>query len=151
MNERKSKAELRRLRSIAEDYYIRMNKTQKEIAGLIGVTEQTIGIWKKGDPGEKTWDERKRDAEMTPGKLRELILNEAHKVVKGERSDVNADQLSKFMAALDRVDKQVNPHTAMSLFMMFDEWLNKIDHDKAVEVTKLHMEFMKHLVELATK
>lgn len=88
---------------------------------------------------------------MTPGKLRELIMNEAHKVVKGERSDVNADQLSKFMAALDKVDKQVNPQTAMSLFMMFDEWMNKIDHEMAVTITKHHMEFIKYLVELATK
>lgn len=53
MNERKSKAELRRLRSIAEDYYIRMNKTQKEIAGLIGVTEQTLRYLEERRPGGK--------------------------------------------------------------------------------------------------
>lgn len=39
-------------REIAEDMYIRLGLTGREIAENLGVTEQTVSRWKKGREGE---------------------------------------------------------------------------------------------------
>ena len=38
-------------REIAEDMYIRLGLTGREIAENLGVTEQTVSRWKKGREG----------------------------------------------------------------------------------------------------
>lgn len=93
-------------REIAEDMYIRLGLTGREIAENLGVTEQTVSRWKKGREGEKSWDDRKTESQLTPLKIKELLLKEAEKLAKGEESNVKADQLSKIMSAIDQLDKK---------------------------------------------
>ena len=45
-------------REIAEDMYIRLGLTGREIAENLSITEQTVSRWKKGRGGEKSWDDR---------------------------------------------------------------------------------------------
>ncbi len=144
----RTKSELERLREIAEDYYIRLNKTGREIAEILEISEQTVSAWKKGRTGEKSWDERKKEIQLTPLKLKELLLEEAHKVVKGEISNVNADQLSKFMAAIDRLDKSVNPRVAMSVLQMRDNFIAEVAPERAIEDLEFNKQFLQHLIAL---
>ncbi|MDR2002142.1 MAG: helix-turn-helix domain-containing protein [Prevotella sp.] len=144
----RTKAELDRLREIAEDYYIRLGKTGRDIAELLDVSEQTVSNWKKGRDGEQSWDDRKRDIQLTPVKLKELLMLEAHKVVKGDKSDVNADQLSKFMAAIDRLDKSVNPRVAMSVLQMRDNFMAEVAPERAIEDLEYNKQFLQRLIAL---
>ena len=107
-------------REIAEDMYIRLGLTGREIAENLGVTEQTVSRWKKGREGEKSWDDRKTESQLTPLKIKELLLKEAEKLAKGEESNVKADQLSKIMSAIDQLDKKINVRTVMDVFREFD-------------------------------
>lgn len=144
----RTKAEIERLRDLAEDMYIRQGKTGREIAEILDLTEQTISNWKKGRDDEKTWDERKRDAQLTPVKLKELLMEEARKIVSDEGSTINADQLSKVMKAINDLDKTVNPRVVMSVFQGFDNFMAEINPEKAIEFTEFHKLYLQHIIAL---
>ena len=144
----RTKAELEKLRDIAEDYYIRLGKTGREISEILDISEQTISNWKKGREGEQTWDERRRNAQLTPVRLKDLLMEEARKVVAGETSALNADQLSKIMAAINTLDKTVNPRVVMTVFQGFDNFMAETDPAMAIKFTEYHKMYLQHLISL---
>lgn len=135
-------------REIAEDMYIRLGLTGREIAENLGVTEQTVSRWKKGREGEKSWDGRKTEAQLTPLKIKELLLKEAEKLAKGEESNVKADQLSKIMSAIDQLDKKINVRTVMDVFREFDNWMAEQEPATAIQFTKFHKLFLQYRISL---
>ncbi|MDR0829651.1 MAG: DUF1804 family protein [Prevotellaceae bacterium] len=137
-----------RQRAIAEDMYIRNGMTGREIAEICGVTEQTISRWKRGKEGEKNWDERKNELQLTPVKVKEILLEEAMKVASGEKSGIDADKLSKIVAAIDRLDKKINVRLIMDVFREFDNYVVEIDPKIAVEFTKYHKLFLQYRISI---
>lgn len=135
-------------RGIAEDMYIRLSLTGREIAENLGITEQTVSRWKKGREGEKSWDDRKTEAQLTPLKIKELLLKEAEKLAMGQESNVKADQLSKIMSAIDQLDKKINVRTVMDVFREFDNWMSEQEPATAVQFTKWHKLFLQYRVSL---
>ncbi len=135
-------------REIAEDMYIRLGLTGREIAENLGVTEQTVSRWKKGREGEKSWDDRKTESQLTPLKIKELLLKEAEKLAKGEESNVKADQLSKIMSAIDQLDKKINVRTVMDVFREFDNWMAEQESAMAIQFTKFHKQFLQYRISL---
>lgn len=144
----RTKGELEKLRDTAEDMFIRLNMTGRDISDRLDITEQTISNWRKGREGERSWDDRKRDLQLTPVKLKELLMNEAHKVVQGEKSEINADQISKFMAVIDRLDKTINPRVVMAVLQGFDNFMADTDPAMAVKFTEYHKMYLQHLITL---
>lgn len=135
-------------REIAEDMYIRLGMTGREIADSLSVTEQTVSRWKKGRDGEKSWDDRKTESQLTPLKIKELLLKEAEKIAKGEESTIQADKLSKIMSAIDQLDKKINVRTAMDVFKEFDLWMSEQDPSTAILFTKYHKLFLQYRISL---
>lgn len=135
-------------REIAEDMYIRLGMNGREIAEQLNVTEQTVSRWKKGRDGEKSWDDRKTEASLTPVKIKELLLQEAYKVAKGEASTINSDQISKLMAAIDRLDKKINARTVMDVFREFDNWMAEQEPATAILFTRFHKLFLQYRISI---
>lgn len=135
-------------REIAEDMYIRLGMNGREIAEQLNVTEQTVSRWKKGRDGEKSWDDRKTEASLTPVKIKELLLQEAYKVAKGEASTINSDQISKLMAAIDRLDKKINARTVMDVFREFDNWMAEQEPATAILFTRFHKLFLQYRISM---
>lgn len=135
-------------REIAEDMYIRLGMNGREIAEQLNVTEQTVSRWKKGRDGEKSWDDRKTEASLTPVKIKELLLQEAYKVAKGEASTINSDQISKLMAAIDRLDKKINMRTVMDVFREFDNWMAEQEPATAILFTRFHKLFLQYRISM---
>ena len=135
-------------REIAEDMYIRLGMTGREIADSLSVTEQTVSRWKKGRDGEKSWDDRKTESQLPPLKIKELLLKEAEKIAKGEESTIQADKLSKIMSAIDQLDKKINVRTVMDVFKEFDLWMSEQDPATAILFTKFHKLFLQYRISI---
>lgn len=140
------KAELERIRGIAEDLYINKGYDLTKISEEWDISPQTLSKWKKGKPGEKPWNERKAFNELTPVKLREVLLEEALNIAQGKDASFNADALAKIISAVDRIDKSVNIRVVISVFMEFDKWMVDADPVQANEFTKFHKLFIQHFI-----
>lgn len=141
-----TRAELERIRTLAEDLYINKGFTSDRICSEWDISAQTLVKWKKGRPGEKSWDERKVFNELTPVKLREVLLEEALCIAQGKEPKLKADALSKVMSAIDKLDGTVNPRVIASVFVTFNNWLVEIDPVVAGEFTKYQRMFLQHSI-----
>lgn len=139
---------MERLRGSAEDFYIRLAMQGKEIAELLGVSEQTVSKWKKGRDGEKNWDDRKTEMQLTPIKVKEILLKEAMKLAKGETTNIDADRLSKVVASIEKLDRKINVRIVMDVFREFDNWLAEVEPKMAVSFTHYHKMFLQHRIAL---
>jgi transposase-like protein len=141
-----TRAELKRLKSVIEDLYINKDYTLEQIAAEFDISVQTLSKWKKGEKGQKTWDERKVFVQLTPTRLKEMLLGEALSISEGKEPTFKADSISKIMAAVDRLDKRVNPRTVITVMKNFDKWMVDIDPAKAVEFVKFHRMFIQYVI-----
>ena len=131
-------------KEIAEDLYIRAGLTAKEIASQIDVSEVTLCKWKKdGD-----WENRKHEVSLSPLKIKELLLAEAHKIANGDVSTIDSDKLSKIMASIDRLDKRVSVRVLMDVFREFDNFMAEINPKMAIEFTVYHKKFLQHRIQI---
>jgi len=141
-----SRKELEKIRSLAEDLYINKGFNLQQIECDWDISAQTLSKWKKGKPGEKSWDDRKAFNDLTPVKLREVLLNEALNIAEGNEPKLKADALSKVMSAIDKLDATLNPRVMSSSLMAFNNWLVDVDPIKANEFTKFQRMFLQHYI-----
>lgn len=112
--------------------------TGREIAEILSISEQTISKWRT----EEDWDNHRKTLELTPVKLKQQLLDEAGRIVRGEKPTFNSDALSKIMAAIDRLDKSLNPRTIMGSLMLFNEWMSKNAPEQAADFLKWQKQFL---------
>ena len=124
--------------------YIHFGMNGRDLAELFQVTEQTISRWKK----EGEWDKRKDEISVTPGRIKEVLIREANKIAKGEKSEIDADKLSKIMASIEKLDKSVNIRVITDVLKRRDNWLAEIDPQRAIEDTKFNKMFLQHCISL---
>lgn len=70
-----------------------------DIASIIGVTEKTLRDWRD----KYLWDEERELSTLKPSRLKRLTLKSALAIEKGEKLPYKADDISKIVAAFDRV------------------------------------------------
>jgi len=69
------------------------------ISEIIGIGEKTLGKWRK----EGNWDEEKELQTLKPSNIRRQTLKCALAIEKGEEPPYKADDISKIVAAFDRI------------------------------------------------
>lgn len=69
------------------------------ISEIIGVGEKTLRDWRDTDK----WEEEKELASLKPSNIRRLTLKCALAIEKGEALPYKADDISKIVAAFDRI------------------------------------------------
>ena len=86
-------------KSQAKDLFVKgFNITN--ISEIIGIGMKTLGNWRR----DGKWDEEKELAALKPSNIRRLTLKAALAIEKGEELPYSADQISKVVAAFDRIN-----------------------------------------------
>lgn len=101
----------------AQQLYTYTELTQKEIAEIVGVSEQTMCRWVK-----EGWDELRAANKLT---LQQVVKNlYAKAMALAQDPAANADQIAKISASIDRLtrDKTTLVHY-IEVFKEFDNWL----------------------------
>lgn len=83
------------------------------ISTIIGVGEKTLGKWRK----ENAWDDEKELSSLKPSNIRRLTLKMALAVQNNEALPYKADDISKIVAAFDRItdNKKIAVYTMESI------------------------------------
>ena len=142
------KANKEKLRETAEDMFIRQCRTAIDISETLGVSTVTMSKWRKGRPGEKTWDERKRDAQLTPLKIKELLTDEAYNIAQGKPATINSDNLNKLISTIEKMDKKVSARVVTDVLKLLDNWLAETNPKIAVEMLQVHKQFIQYRISL---
>lgn len=134
-----------RKRNYAERLYIEDGWTNKAIAETVGTSENTVGNWVR----KFKWKEKRDELLSAPHKIKQKILEEVNKVLKGEASTFNADTLSKLTRALERIDQKVSTQIVISVFKEYDNWLagQDVDSDFLNQHLDQHKTYLQYRIE----
>lgn len=134
-----------RIRELAQDFYVQnIDATQEEVAEMYSVTTKTVSTWKK----KYSWEEKRRDYHSSPVKIKQLLQDELLRVAQGQPAKLQADGISKLMAALDRCEKKLDPTVVAKLLKELDNFISKIDPVFADKCTPFHKQFLQHRISL---
>jgi len=131
-------------RAIAERMFIEDGETAKAIAAYLDVSEQTISRWRKGRPGEKSWDLRRAEVLSAPHKIKELLIQQLEKIANGEKATIDADALAKISKVLETVSGKISVQVVLSVFKEFDNWMASQDPEQAIKFLEWHKAFILH-------
>ena len=141
--EKTGKKDYERLRVAAENLYIENGMDGREISKTLGVSEITVSSWKKEGEGE----DKKNCLKVTPAKLRTKMLEEAERVMNGETCTINADAVSKLLAAADKLTRKATPDIIHAVLKECCTYITSVDPKFALQMAKYHRLFLQHKIE----
>ncbi len=118
----------------------------KDVANQLDVSEQTITAWRKGRPGEKSWDDKRAEMLAAPHKIREVLMKELKTIAEGGKSGIDADALAKINKVIESVSERISVQVVFSVFKEFDNWMAEQDPKTAVQFTEYHKQFLLHKI-----
>lgn len=100
----------------------------ESIRQITGITVKTIAKWRD----EFNWQEEKELNTLKPSMIRKLTLKQALAISKGEPLPYKADDISKIVAAFDRItdSRKIAVYTMESLDGFSGFMLEKAGHSK---------------------
>ncbi|CAG2532936.1 hypothetical protein MAR621_03130 [Maribacter dokdonensis] len=132
-----SKITLKDKKIAAEDLFMRTDKTQKEIAAIVGVTEKTIGKWIKIGK----WEDLKQAEVLTTSNLIKNLYQKAYEL--SLEDEVNADKLVKLANTIEKLsDRKVTVSTTINVFKDFINWVSERDLDMSKKINELQRKFV---------
>lgn len=134
----KTKAELEKLKKLAYHLFFNSDKTQVEIADIVGVSPQTMNKW----VGDDKWAELKALEKVSRGATIKRIHDRIFKLSESEDPRA-ADDASKWASVLEKIEnKKVTVPNMANTFKEFDTWLFGVDSELAKQVAKHQYEFL---------
>lgn len=128
----------------AEDMFIELGKTAKQIAAELVVSENTVGKWRK----EGKWDERREYLLAAPNRIERRLYEEMEKVLEGKDRTVNTDDVSKLNKALQDLKKVGdNPAFVYSVLEKIDLFCARHFPEHIETVTSVHRQFLHAFIE----
>lgn len=139
------KKDYEKLRQVAESMFVDNGMTARDIGRALSISEATLSRWRQ--EGDQTWDDKKRFIQITPSRLRELLLREAEKVAKGEASTVNAAVVVKLLSGAEKLAAKATPDVIYSVLSECCTYAATIDAEGAGKMAELHRLFLNHKIE----
>ncbi|MBW7838467.1 MAG: DUF1804 family protein [Chitinophagaceae bacterium] len=133
------------IRALAERMYVEEGMTAKAIAETVGVTEQTVGRWKKGvGKMSRDWDQLRKDFLAAPGNVRKILMDELTSLSQGDKSKLDLKAIKECVTIIDSLTDSVSVQVVMTVFKEFDTWMSSQDPETAVLFLEFHKLFLLH-------
>lgn len=113
----------------------------------LDIPMKTLSKWKNTPrKGEMDWDERKRINLSAPHTMKETITIEMEKILRGEKSEVDSDQLVKLASTLEKISKKINPQIIITVLMQLESFVATENPEEAVRSLPMHKRFIQHVI-----
>jgi hypothetical protein len=137
-------------RGLAEFLFIKSGLSLTEISHRLDIPMKTLSGkngWSNGRSGELSWEERRRIQISTPHNIEETLLIEMEKIAKGEKSNIDGDQLVKIANSLDKIKKKISVQIVVSVLMQLESFTAADNPDEAVRSLPIHKKFIQHVMQ----
>lgn len=141
-------------KDLAKTLYIQGAYTQKEIAGKVGVSEQTMSKWVR----DEDWDSLRKSLTTTKAEqlafLYEILAKmtaEGKKALEDDDPKTNPDYdgISKISKAIERLEKETNIGEMLQTGMLFLKFMKAEDLDLAKTFNTYFMLFIQEQMQKA--
>ncbi|CAN5435523.1 hypothetical protein BH09BAC1_BH09BAC1_04900 [soil metagenome] len=135
-------------KELAHLLYLETDQSQKEIAAAVETTEQTLVKWV--DAGG--WKQEKQATTLSPDKLIRRYYDQSSRVldIADEESraltSAETDVLVKLAAAIEKLDKKVNPSITMAVLMRFNNHLKLVAPELVKQIVRHQLEYVQTLI-----
>jgi transposase-like protein len=133
------------LRELAKLKYVSSDLSAKDVAAIIGVTEHTIGKWRK----EEQWDELRSINKIQPERLIKLALGQIDAIYKQAADDKRAvlnsseiDAISKHSKTIANLRKEIDPQTIMEVIDGLLGFLSVVNLPLAQQLTPHSLDYV---------
>lgn len=124
----------------ALDLFLYTDKTQKEIAEILDVSEKTISVW----AASENWDELKGASSVTSAKIVSKLYKKLDELADADRLDTDA--LIKTARTIEALtDNRVTISQFINAFKEFTSYLFTKDSELAKKVNNHQMDFIREL------
>ena len=117
--------------------------TAKDLSEMTGVSEATLGVWKRED----NWEKERTFYQSTPGAIERALLEELKSLADGNPPKLKADAISKVKSALALVQRDINPHITYSVLERLDKFIAEQHPELLDDRLNVHKEFLKNIIE----
>lgn len=131
--------------SLAQRMFVEEGMNAKNIANTIGVTEQTIGKWRKGvGLNPVSWDTLRQQHLSSPHNIKKALNRELSDLVEGKEPTLDMSAINSAIKALQAVSDETSVETVYSVFKEFDNWMSEQDPEMAIQFLEWHKLFLLH-------
>lgn len=131
-------------KALATELFVKLGKSQKDIATQLGVSEKTVGAWKT----KLNW-ESLRASELTASRnvIKNLLsqistICENAAINNREISDKEADRIAKIGATIERLEKKATLAHVVQVMEEFILYLKNIELPLAQQVVAHQLNFI---------
>ena len=133
----------------AELMFLRTEKSQKEIALAVGVSEKTLSQWKS----KENWDRLRASIIITKDEQLRRVYQQINELTASiEKKDEGsryadsseADTLSKLASTARSLESNLSIADVIDVFIGFQDWLREVDLPKAKEISDYQDSYIKH-------
>ncbi|MEO9475861.1 MAG: hypothetical protein ABJG41_10010 [Cyclobacteriaceae bacterium] len=133
-----------RLEPLARNLFLKVNLDGKGIVEWFrqsgtSITEATISKWRSAGK----WDEIKKANSVTRDSVLSRVMAKADKLLDQDELDAKeTDQLVKYSAIIDRLERKLNITSAVEVYDAFQTFLSKRDLQLAKDIIPHFHEFL---------
>jgi DNA-binding XRE family transcriptional regulator len=127
--------------AIAQDLFLDTDKTQKEIAEIVGVTEKTLGKWKT----EGDWDMLKSASTVTSRKIIDNLYKRSYDLSLDPKS--KPDDIIKLALSIEKLsNRKVTVSQIINVFKDFIAFAFKDNAELAKEINLLQKKYVDYKI-----
>lgn len=133
------------MRGLAERMFVEDGLTAKAIADAVGVTEQTVGRWRKGVGNNAIgWDDKRQHFMSAPHNIKKVLMTELNNLAAGLPATIDVKGLSEVSKVITQLSDKVSTQIVFSVFKEFDNWMAEQDPEIATAFLEWHKLFLHH-------